>query len=137
MSIYTYVIGEAPRRLRSGGRGARRPLEVFSFLFIFLVFLFFFFFFLFLFSCFICIVFYFLKRFLFFATTIGSILDVPKPRNHWKYFGTIGSVLDICLKHWNHWRYFGTIGSILDVPKPKRNGLAKKVGPFSKRKNPL
>ena len=29
------------------------------------------------------------------------------------------------------------LGSILDVPKPKRNGLVKKVGPFSKRKNPL
>ena len=29
------------------------------------------------------------------------------------------------------------LGSILDVPKPKRNGLVKKIGPFSKRKNPL
>ena len=25
----------------------------------------------------------------------------------------------------------------LDVPKPKSGGLVKKVGPFSKRKNPL
>ena len=29
------------------------------------------------------------------------------------------------------------VGSILDVPKPKRNDLVKKVGPFSKRKNPI
>ena len=28
-------------------------------------------------------------------------------------------------------------GGALDVPKPKRGGLVKKVGPFSKRNNPL
>ena len=28
-------------------------------------------------------------------------------------------------------------GATLDVPKPKSGGLVKKVGPFSKRNNPL
>ena len=35
----------------------------------------------------------------------------------------------------SHWGLF--LGSILDVPKPKRNGLVKKISPFSKRNNPL
>jgi hypothetical protein len=29
------------------------------------------------------------------------------------------------------------LGGVLDVPKPKRSGLVKKIGPFSKRKTTL